>query len=104
MRSKNVVLIALIAGSLSACAVTEPPRRHEARVDILVAPPPPRVVVVPPARVGYVWAPGYWRWNGHEHVWVDGRWLAERRGYRWVPERWEQRGDRWHFEEGHWER
>jgi hypothetical protein len=103
VRPKNIVVIALIAGTLSACAVTEPPRRHETRV-VLVAPPAPRVVVVPEARAGYVWAPGYWRWNGHEHVWIEGRWLPERRGYHWVPERWEQRRDGWHFEEGHWER
>jgi hypothetical protein len=73
-------------------------------VDITVAPPAPRVEVVPPHRSGYVWAPGYWEWRGHEHVWVSGRWMAERHGYRWVPDRWEQHGDRWHRYPGHWER
>lgn len=73
-------------------------------VDVGVAPPAPRVVVVPAPRPGYVWAPGYWRWNGGRYVWVDGRWVGERRGYHWVPERWVAAGPRWHFVPGHWAR
>ena len=80
------------------------PAMASAAVDIIVAPPAPRVEVVPPPRAGYVWAPGYWAWRGHEHVWVSGRWLAERHGYHWVPDRWEQRGDHWHYYHGYWER
>ena len=41
-------------------------------IDVDIAPPPVRVEVVPVARVGYVWAPGYWYWSGHQHVWVGG--------------------------------
>ena len=104
MRSRTIVLLALMACSMSACAVYEPPRHHESRLDIVVAPPAPRVVVVPEPRAGYVWAPGYWRWDGGQHVWIEGRWLPERRGYRWVPDRWDERGGRWYFEEGHWAR
>jgi hypothetical protein len=73
-------------------------------VDINVAPPAPQVEVVPPPRAGYVWAPGFWEWRGHEHVWVRGRWVGERHGYHWVPDRWEQHGERWHHNPGHWER
>jgi len=73
-------------------------------IDIDIAPPPVRIEMVPQPRVGYVWAPGYWEWSGHEHVWVGGRWIGERRGYHWVPDRWEQRGPHWHHEVGHWER
>lgn len=72
-------------------------------VDIEVAPPAVREEVVPAPRVGFVWAPGYWNWSGHEHVWVAGRWIKERDGHHWVAEHWEQRGSRWHFEEGHWD-
>lgn len=72
-------------------------------IDIDVAPPPPRVEVVPAARVGYVWAPGYWQWQGHEHVWVGGRWLRERHGYHWVPENWVGNGPHYHFVPGHLE-
>jgi WXXGXW repeat (2 copies) len=71
-------------------------------VDIDVAPPPIRVEAVPEARVGYVWAPGYWDYRGHDHFWVGGRYIAERKGYRYVPDRWEQHGQHWHHEPGHW--
>jgi hypothetical protein len=73
-------------------------------IDIEVAPPPVLVQPAPPPRVGYVWAPGYWQWEGHRHVWVEGYWLRERRGSRWVPEHWIERHHQWHFEPGHWER
>jgi hypothetical protein len=73
-------------------------------LDIDVAPPPVQVEVVPPARAGFIWAPGYWRWDGGRHVWVTGRWLHERAGYHWVPEAWVQAGPHWHFQRGHWAR
>jgi len=104
MKLRTTVLAALTAvtlAGLSACVV-EPAGGYYADVD--VAPPPPRVVITPDVRAGYVWAPGYWRWNGHQHVWVDGRYLRERRGYHWRPAHWETRRGRYHFEQGHWER
>ncbi len=73
-------------------------------IDVDIAPPAPRVEVVPPNRAGYVWAPGYWDYRGHDHVWVEGRLLREHRGQHWVPERWEQHGSKWHMERGRWER
>jgi hypothetical protein len=101
----TAIALISIGASLTACAESPPPRRHHAVVEIQVAPPAPRVVVVPAERRGYAWAPGYWRWNGHEHVWVEGRWIRERRGEHWVPAHWEEsRHGYWHFEEGHWER
>ena len=75
----------------------------EREITTSLSPPPPRIERVRP-REGFVWAPGYWEWRGHEHVWVAGRWMGERRGYHWVPDRWEQRGPHWHHEAGHWER
>jgi hypothetical protein len=75
-----------------------------ATVDINIAPPAPRVIVAPPPRPGFVWAPGYYRWDGHQHIWVDGRWIHERRGSHWIPERWDERHGRYHFVPGHWER
>jgi YXWGXW repeat-containing protein len=108
MRTTSVLLIAILGTSLIGCssAPTErAPRRHVRIVEVHVAPPPLRVVAVPAPRRGYVWAPGYWRWDGHRHVWADGRWMRERRGERWVPAHWEQgRAGYWHFEPGHWER
>jgi hypothetical protein len=109
MKLSAFVLVAITAATLGAglsgCVAYAEPRGHgRAFVDIDVRPPPPRVVVAPGARRGYVWAPGYWRWDGRRHVWVDGRWLRERRGYHWQPAHWEERRGHWHFEDGHWDR
>jgi hypothetical protein len=105
MKLHTALLAAFITIGVDACAVSAPPRRA-AVVDIDVRPPPPRVVVVPAPRRGYVWAPGYWYWDGRRdrHVWMDGRWIGERRGWRWQPAHWEERRGRWHFEPGHWVR
>jgi hypothetical protein len=105
MRIPTLLLVSVLSASVVGC-VAPPPRRHaHALVEVNVQPPAPRVIVVPAARRGYVWAPGYWRWNGRKHVWVEGHWLRERRGEHWVPAHWvEGRRGYWHFEEGHWER
>jgi WXXGXW repeat (2 copies) len=52
-------------------------------VDVDVAPPPARLIVAPPPRFGYVWAPGYWRWEGGRHIWHRGCWIRERHGRHW---------------------
>jgi hypothetical protein len=72
-------------------------------VDVDVAPPAPRVEVIPEARAGYVWAPGYWSWDGHRHVWVSGHYIQEHHGHHWVADRWEQHGEHWRHYEGHWD-
>ena len=86
---------AAIAPQLSSAAV---------EVHVGVAPPEARYEAVPPPRHGYVWAPGYWAWNGHKHVWKSGHWVKERHGHHYVAENWEHRGDRWYFHNGHWDR
>jgi hypothetical protein len=58
-------------------------------IDIDVAPPAPRVEEVPGPRPGWVWAPGYWQWEGHQH---------------WVPDAWVGNGPHYHFVRGHWDR
>jgi hypothetical protein len=67
------------------------------------APPAPRDEHAPPHRDGYVWAPGYWDWNGHSFRWESGTWIQERRRAHWVADRWEQDGSGWHHVRGHWE-
>ncbi len=102
MKLRTSILAALTAVSLagvSACVVGPAPG-----YDVAVAPPPPQVEVAPAVRVGFVWAPGYWSWNGSRHVWVGGHYIRARPGYRWRADHWEQRGGRYHFERGHWER
>ena len=103
MKLRVIILAVIAAASLSACLV-EPAGRGRAFVDVDIRPPPARVVVTPAVRPGYVWAPGYWRWNGRQHVWVDGRYMRERRGYHYSPAHWEERNGKYHFEDGHWDR
>jgi hypothetical protein len=95
----------LVATVLAAAVLigTVAPAFSAVDIDINIAPPAPRVVEVPPRRPGFVWAPGYYRWDGHRHVWVDGRFIRERRGSHWVPEHWDERHGRYHFIPGHWE-
>lgn len=66
------------------------------------APPPLRWEAQPQPRRGYVWAPGYWDWNGHRHVSVDGQWLAERPGYAYASPRWVEYGGGWRYEQARW--
>lgn len=75
-----------------------------ADVYVTVAPPAPQVEAVPEPRLGYVWTPGYWRWRGHRHVWVDGHWVRARAGFRWAPDVWYNDGGRWLYTRGHWVR
>lgn len=101
MRLPAILLATALAGTAAITPATSQARVY---VDIGIAPPPPRVVVAPPPRMGYVWAPGYWYWNGHRHVWHDGYWLRERHGYRWVGPHWEPYGPRWRYMPGYWAR
>jgi hypothetical protein len=91
----------LIAATVIAAPAAS---RAAVNVDIEIGPPAARIEVAPPPRAGFVWAPGYWRWDHGRHVWAAGHWMRERRGYHWAPDRWVQAGPRWHYERGHWER
>ncbi|HEY2863736.1 MAG TPA: hypothetical protein VGK37_08985 [Casimicrobiaceae bacterium] len=102
MPLRNRILLAALALGAATLAL---PSAAKTVVEIQVGPPPPRVEVVPAPRVGYVWAPGYWRWNGRRHVWINGSWVHERRGWRWQPETWVQAPNgRWHLRRGYWAR
>ena len=106
-RAGHATLWCAVAAStlLSGCVVGPADYGYYGgRLDITVAPPPDRIVVAPRPRGGYIWTPGYYRWNGRAHVWTEGRYLRERRGYHWAPARWVERNGRYHFEDGHWER
>lgn len=71
------------------------------------APPPPRGEAIPVLSATRAkverWQPGYWRWTGHEHTWIDGQHVA-RPGPRaeWISGRWVQRPRGWAYIEGHW--
>lgn len=91
----------LAAGSVATS--TSASARTVVDVDVRVAPPPlrhERVVV----RTGSVWVPGYWRWNGHRHIWVAGYAVRARPGWHYVPARWAPNGPHWRFQAGYWSR
>jgi hypothetical protein len=74
------------------------------RVYVGVAPPAPIVETPgPPPGPGYVWTPGYHRWEGGRYNWVAGQWLVPpRRHAHWVPGHWVRHHHQWYFVEGHW--
>ena len=100
----GVAKVFACALALALGAAFAPTESQAGEVIIGVAPPRPHVEIVPAARVGYVWSPGYWRWNGGRHVWVGGYWLRERPGWRWAPAHWVAYGPRWHYVPGYWVR
>ena len=97
---KALVGAMLVVGAAGIAGAAQAERAY---IDVQIAPPPDRVEHMPPPRTGYVWAPGYWRWDRGHHVWVRGHYIRERPGHQWVSHRWVHRGDRWRFEEGHWD-
>ncbi|MGV8920235.1 MAG: hypothetical protein ACOH2R_20965 [Pseudomonas sp.] len=107
-----IAVVAVTTGCVEERVVHERRVVHEPAVVqtqyvevIAPQPPPQRVVEVEPAyRPGFVWAHGYWRWDGARYVAVGGHWEPERRGYHYVHAQWERRGDGWHWREGGWAR
>src|SRR5947207_41053 len=71
---KKLLIATVIAASLGG-GLGLAPAAYADVVVVRVAPPPARDEVIPPARDGFVWTPGYWRWNGHRHVWVNGKYV-----------------------------
>ncbi len=98
--TRNQLLATLIVATSMAV-----PALGEARtyVDVDIGPPVVRVETPPPPpQPAYVWAPGYWRWDGYRHVWIEGHYIAPRRGFVWIPDHWVQRGPHYRFVPGHW--
>jgi hypothetical protein len=94
-----------LATSIALAAAAAPLSSMAApRVDLYVgvAPPAPLVERVPPPRLGYVWAPGHWEWNGRRHFWAAGYWMPERPGYAYAAPVWVQRGGGWYMEPARW--
>ena len=96
---RNLSLSLLLAASMFAVPVYA-----QISVNINIAPPAPQYEVAPAVPSGYVWAPGYWGWNGDRYVWLRGRTIVQREGYRWEPDRWEQRDRTYYRTGGHWVR
>jgi len=86
---------------------SEPPDQPTApqgpEIIVETAPPPPRVERFAP-RPGYIWTPGYWRWDvrTRHHMWYPGTYVPERSGFTWVPAHWEHGPRGWFFRPGYW--
>lgn len=66
-------------------------------------PPPPREVVPPPPHPGYVWQPGYHRWDGARYVWTPGVYVAPPRPHaRWIVGHWRNTPHGYVWIDGHW--
>jgi hypothetical protein len=101
MDVRRSLLAVALAGSFAA------PLGVQAAVNIDVDNAPPAAIVEEaPARPGYVYTPGYWRWDEprHNHIWIKGEYVPERRGEHWVGHEWREQNGRYHFNEGRWER
>jgi hypothetical protein len=100
----NTLQKTLLSTLIGAGALLSP-RFSLAGADIVsdTPPPAPRVEHEPPHRDGYVWAPGYWEWNGRFFHWISGTWKLEHRDKHWVADRWDQIQNQWHYVPGHWE-
>ena len=92
-----LLAVALAVGSLAPAAA-------QAYIGVRLGPPPPMYErVPPPPRPGVVWRRGYWHWDGHRYVWVQGVYV--RRPYadaRWVPEHYVRTAYGWRRVPGHW--
>jgi hypothetical protein len=77
-----------------------------AAADIVVRVAPPRMVVerrpaMPGA--GYVWTPGYHRWENNAYAWTPGAWQQPPRPHaRWVAHRWTHQQGGYVMVNGHW--
>jgi WXXGXW repeat (2 copies) len=77
-----------------------------ANAEVVVQVGPPRPLVerrVPAPGPGYVWTPGYHRWDGHAYAWTAGTWVQPPHPHaHWVAHRWVHRNGGWVMVEGHW--
>ncbi|MBS0461503.1 MAG: YXWGXW repeat-containing protein [Proteobacteria bacterium] len=103
MRCLGWVLVSALGCIVGACSAPAS-GSGSAAVEIAVPPPMPRHERVLD-RHGYVWEPGYYRWDASDrrHVWVDGHFTPARPGQHWVPAMWRKESNGlWRFEQGHW--
>lgn len=98
---RTLTLAALI--SLGAATLAPlPSMAQNVSLVISTAPPAPRYEVVPAPRSGFVWANGYWNWDGHRHVWLGGHWEPVRNGLSYHHSEWVREGNGYRFRQGGW--
>jgi hypothetical protein len=101
-----VAATALSAPALVAPAIFAP---AAAQISVYIGEPPPlRVEVMPVAPSDRTWRPGYWNYEGNQHVWAPGTYIETQPNARYIPDRWvkyrDNDRDNWKREDGRWER
>jgi WXXGXW repeat (2 copies) len=105
MIKRTAITLLAVAAILAPAALTPAAAQLGVSINIGTPPPAPIYEAVPASRVGYVWAPGYWRWEHERHVWAPGHWIEGRRGHHWVADHWvEGPHSGWRHDAGHWDR
>ncbi|HET6632322.1 MAG TPA: hypothetical protein VFG73_06395 [Rhodanobacteraceae bacterium] len=105
MKLRKILWVPAVMLGLGGVALAPAAAAHSSfHVSVRIGPPAPRFEVMPAARIGFVWAPGYWSWNGGGYIWIGGRWLPQRVGYVYVGPRWHHYNGGWRFEGSHWAR
>ncbi len=96
----------VIGAMLVASAAMYFPAAAQAQVGVNIIigtpPPPVRYEVVPRPRHGYVWAPGYWGWNGRQYIWIQGHWERVRPGWLYQRPQWRHERNGWYLDRGGW--
>jgi WXXGXW repeat (2 copies) len=100
---RTLTLASLIAVSAAAWLPLPSMAQNGINVVITSAPPAPRFESVPAPRRGYVWAPGYWNWEGNRHVWMSGHWEAARDGYQYQSSEWIRDNQGYRLRQGGWQ-
>lgn len=103
---KSVIISAALVIAAIGTAIAPTAAQAQVNLNIVIGnpPPPPRHEAIPRARPGYVWAPGYWNWNGRQHDWRAGHWERARQGQVYSRPQWVQADNGWRLQEGGWRR
>ena len=92
------VLLASTLAAAPACATSA-----HGRIYVRTGPPAPIAAQRVAPRRGYVWVPGYYRWDGRRYVWIAGEYVRPPRARAvWVPGRWSRDRRGWFWIEGRW--
>src|SRR5580765_2778377 len=94
----------MAAGLLTASLVAGACASGHGYVYVRSGPPPVRAeAVLASPGPGYVWIPGFYRYERDNYVWIGGHYeRAPRSRARWVPGHWENGRRGWYYVDGHW--
>lgn len=94
MKSRKLIVSALLAAATMVAAATPLTSVADARIELSYG-APVQYEYGPAPSPGHVWVPGYRAWDGYHRVWVPGHWerMHGHRGYAQYGPRWDRDGD-----------